>query len=584
MTPHSLPSRRGLFLQKFVSYFLPMLSVVLVLSLVSAVLLVRRELDSAIRQSNNMLAQAMQTIEMLFGSVDTVALAVCQDTASFDRMQEIFNGEHYDDREAKLETERFRRFVSSMVNSIPYIHSVYVYVQNDYERFMVTDVNQIVTLSEYFDTAWYESYLQHCNLDQVWTESRFIQRYSFENPTEIISRCRMLAPYGMREMGVIVENVEKRKIRGMLDSLSLLPGQEISILDDRGQTLLTYRQGGERPPGEPALMRAELSSRRFGWTFVSEIPYRMLFNSIFPLLQIQLMVLFICFFLSLGTALIVTRHKYARALMLIRAINNRSPEGFVHSEKRPDEYDYFLESILREYIEKTNLELTVASQQYQLRIMEILALQSQINPHFLFNTLEVIKWESIGLTHGENPVSEMLESLADIMRYALSDPHELVSLQEEIEVAKSYVQILQNRYVDKFEVDWRIGPALSGRQVPKLLLQPLIENSVYHGIKEKPGFCHIRIRIHLRDSALLLRIYNNGVGMTKKRLQQVRESLRMPGAASRIGLYNIVKRLSLLFPGSTDVRIYSRETLGTTVIIRIDDFEEGGRMETEKMN
>ncbi|MCI8443208.1 MAG: sensor histidine kinase [Provencibacterium sp.] len=574
MTPRTLPSRRGLFLQKFSSIFLPMLLVAFLLSAVSGALLIHREIESAIRQSNNMLAQAMQTIEILFGSVDTVALAVCQDTGSFDRIQEIFNGENYDDREARLETERFRRFVSSTANSIPYIQSVYVYVKNDYERFIATDVSQIVSLEEYFDTAWYESYLQHRESDQVWTESRFIQRYSFEKPTEIISRCRMLVPRGMREMGVIVENVEKRKIRALLDSLRLLPGQEISILDDRGQTLLTYRQNGEKSTQESLCMRAEISSRRFGWTFVSKIPYAMLFQAIMPLLQIQLIVLAVCFVLSLGMALIVTRHKYARALMVIRVINSRSPEGFVYSEKRPDEYDYFLESILREYIEKTNLELTIASQQYQLRIMEILALQSQINPHFLFNTLEVIKWESIGLTHGENTVSEMLESLADIMRYSLSDPHEMVSLQKEMEVSKSYIQILQNRYVNKFDVDWRVDPVLSSQQVPKLLLQPLIENSVYHGIKEKPGFCRIRIRIHQRGSVLILRVYNNGAGMTRERLHQVRESLHASDMTNRIGLYNIAKRLSLLFSGATEVRIYSRETLGTTVVIRIGQTQE----------
>ena len=214
--------------------------------------------------------------------------------------------------------------------------------------------------------------------------------------------------------------------------------------------------------------------------------------------------------------------------------------------QRDDIYDYFMQKTLTDYALSQELERRIWEQAYQLRTMELVALQAQINPHFLFNTLEVIKWESISLTKGINSVSQMLENLAAIIQYSLSNPRETVSLQKEVELAQIYVDILMFRYEGKFNVEWKLGSGLEQYKVPKLILQPLIENAVYHGVKEKKDFSVIRIRIHRHGGKLLINIMDNGVG-----------------------LLNVSKRIALLYGDSWSMKIYSKKGKGTLLKIEI---------------
>lgn len=577
----SPPSRYRVFWSKFADTFFPILFATLILGIFSTVILAQQAVSSVLRSNNNMLMQAVQNVEMLFNTVDSVALAICQDTQTLERVGDVFENEETIDRETRIETENFRKFISNISNSNPYIFSVYIYVKNSYGKFITSIENGITSLDEFYDRGWYESYRMHME-EETWTEARKVQRYEFEEPLEIISRYRRVYPRGMINRGVVVENVKKSEITKMLQSLSLLNGQEIKILDENGNEIFSYTQKPEISlVFSGGTIETRAYSQRFGWSFVSVVPRFVVYQSIGWILQVLLIVMLGGLLFSAAAALIVSRRKYQRAIGVIWAFDHRRPGAIPLSERKTDEYDYFIQNMFNEYIERTNLEMTVSEQKYQLRIMEILALQSQINPHFLFNTLEVIKWESIGLTHSENVVSQMLEDLADILRYALSEPDEFVTLKEEILISQSYVKILQYRYVEKFDVQWIYDEDILNLFVPKLIFQPLIENSVYHGIKESPDFCRIRIRVRKKERGLEFRITDNGVGMSKERLEEVRRKLLEEHYTDSIGLYNIYKRLQLLYQEFCVLKIYSRENVGTSILIRIQGFLEEGKTNFE---
>lgn len=581
----SPPSRSRVFWSKFVDTFFPILFITLILGVFSTAILAQQAVDSALRSNNNMLKQAVQNVEMLFNAVDSVALSICQDTETLEKIGDVFENEETVDRETRIETENFRKFVSSISNSNSYIFSVYIYVKNSYGKFITSIENGITSLNDFYDQGWYESYCMRME-EETWTEAREVQRYEFEEPLEIISRYRRVYPEGMINRGVIVENVKKSEITKMLNSLSLLDGQEIKILDENGKEIFSYTQKPEvlSEFSGGATIETRAYSRRFGWCFVSIVPRFVVYQPISWILQVLLIVTLGGLFFSAAAALIVSRRKYQHAISAIWAFEHRQPGIIPFSGKRMDEYEYFIQNMFNEYIERTNLEMTVSEQKYQLRIMEILALQSQINPHFLFNTLEVIKWESIGLTHSENVVSQMLEDLADILRYALSEPDEFVTLKEEILISKSYVKILQYRYVEKFDVQWIYNEDILGLFVPKLIFQPLIENSVYHGIKEKPGFCKIRIRIRKKGDRMEFRITDNGIGMSKERLEEVRRKLSDGDYTDSIGLYNIYKRLHLLYQDFCVLKIYSKENVGTSIFICIQGFIKEGKSNLENID
>jgi two-component system, sensor histidine kinase YesM len=173
--------------------------------------------------------------------------------------------------------------------------------------------------------------------------------------------------------------------------------------------------------------------------------------------------------------------------------------------------------------------------------------------------------------------------LGDILKYALSSPqNKMVILQKELQHTQIYVEIQKIRYKDKFEVIWDAEANLQRYFVPKLLLQPLIENSIYHGVREKPGKCSIKVRIRRLPSMISIHVIDNGVGMSPERLKEVMSLMAhddstnqgttpdpVKDSSGNIGLYNTNKRLVLSYGEFFNLRIVSKLGWGTSVQIRI---------------
>ena len=567
--------RRQLFIRKFLSFFLPIFIVTTGFGTAAAAIMI--EVNSGyIRQSNdNLLRQAKESIEMLLRNVDAIALAICQDINTLDTMAAILDNEVIVKREDRDETERFYTFVSSISNSNPYVYSTYVYVENKSGKLVTTTESVPARISQYFDRSWYESYLLNKGKAETWVESRTVRQYDFEQPMELISVYRAIYPVGMITKGVVVGNVRKKSIVKYLETLRFYNGQQFYILDNDENVVFAYNPstGAEEDYDPQDSIVTRLSSDLYSWTYVSVVPRQVIYESAVGMIGTLISVLGLSVAVSLLFAFVFTRLKYNRVLNVMQIIeskeNCRADDMFMPS-RYADEYDYIIEKMIKEYVEKAKLEMELSSKQYRLNLMETMALQSQINPHFLFNTLEMIKWECVELTKGANCASLMVENLSDVVRYSFSNPQELIRLGEEIEITKSYVEILMHRYVNKFSVDWRCEWELLDRMVIKLILQPIIENSVYHGIKEKQGFCKIRIRIGYQGKALCIQVADSGMGMEHCRLAEVRGLLlRGDTDDESIGLCNIYKRLRLVYGDRFSMRIVSAHGIGTAVRIWI---------------
>ena len=175
-------------------------------------------------------------------------------------------------------------------------------------------------------------------------------------------------------------------------------------------------------------------------------------------------------------------------------------------------------------------------------------LLDQMNPHFLLNTLNTIKWSAI--RSGNEDISEMCVSLGKLLEITLNSQVELVYLKDEIELLQAYLHIQRIRYRDSFEVTCQFDDAMEYALVPKLSLQPLVENAIRHGVSQMTGRGHIAIRIYKNDKGqLTLEVEDNGIGME--------ESRRIQGSRSRpgIGLSNLKERLHLLFKLQSELEI-----------------------------
>jgi len=191
---------------------------------------------------------------------------------------------------------------------------------------------------------------------------------------------------------------------------------------------------------------------------------------------------------------------------------------------------------------------------------ELKMLQFQINPHFLHNTLNSIYWESVKQTGSENRCSQMISYLSAIMRYSLSDPQENVKVQNEIDYLKKYLEIMKLRYVNKFDARFHIAPECSIYPVKKMLLQPLVENAIYHGIKEKKEKGIICISVHRKKDRIYFNIYDTGNGIPGQKLDAIRRDLEQMNRASNqnIGLVNTNSRLVLSYGPDSGLHIKSR--------------------------
>ena len=207
-----------------------------------------------------------------------------------------------------------------------------------------------------------------------------------------------------------------------------------------------------------------------------------------------------------------------------------------------------------------------SQEQARLRNMEFALLQAQINPHFLYNTLDAILW--LIETRNNDQAVEMVTSLSNFFRSSLSKGRDVITLAEELVHVRSYLEIQQVRYKDILHYDIEADPALNECLVPKLTLQPLVENALYHGIKAKRGLGTIRVSTRQADGQAVLEVSDTGAGMTAERLDEVLRSMDTDSPAG-FGMGTVSKRMHLLYGEACRFEVESRPGLGTTVRITI---------------
>lgn len=265
----------------------------------------------------------------------------------------------------------------------------------------------------------------------------------------------------------------------------------------------------------------------------------------------------------------------------------RPLRNFEHAVNLFSEGYMFQEIFTQSYAISPSLEAALYKIQDSIKLQELLnssnrqakyiALQNQINPHFLYNTLEGIRSEA--LLAGVDTVAEMTETLAKFFRYTISNLDQLVPLESELSNVENYYRIQQYRFGEKIHL--RIEFLCEKKEVlsckiPKLTLQPVVENAIRHGIERKMGQGTIVIKINCTGERLLLRISDDGVGMEEEQVEKINQKLRVIRLDSQeqqdesqggIAIVNVNNRIKLLFGEEFGMYYYSRPNAGTDVDI-----------------
>lgn len=284
------------------------------------------------------------------------------------------------------------------------------------------------------------------------------------------------------------------------------------------------------------------------------------YNDLYRLLTIALIILSV---IIVCASVIISLNNYKPIDNLLTIIED--PVSANLSLTRTKEIKEIATNILSSINNNRHLKDEMLDQLYQLDKTRILALQSQINPHFLYNTLDAIRWKSMSLTNGENEVSTMIGILAKLLRISLEGDDNITTLKEELEHVSLFVKILNSRYEDKFNFEIELEDGLDNYQLLKLCLQPLLENACYHGIKPTRKQGTVKIIGKTDKNNLIITVEDTGAGI--KDLEALRRQInkKMNFTDSHIGLRNVHQRIKLIFGEEYGISIRSKENRGTSI-------------------
>ena len=211
-------------------------------------------------------------------------------------------------------------------------------------------------------------------------------------------------------------------------------------------------------------------------------------------------------------------------------------------------------------------------EQEQKRKIELKALQSQINPHFLYNTLDSIIWMAEGKKNEE--VVLMTASLARLLRQSISIENELVTIGQEIEYVRSYLTIQKMRYKDKLEFEINVDPRITHAQIIRLVLQPIVENAIYHGLKYKESKGMLKVHGYELGERIIIDITDDGVGMDEETLKHIYDKHKVNYHSNGVGVYNVQQRLVLYYGKEYGIIYHSEKGKGTTATVVIPKRQE----------
>lgn len=535
----------------------------------------------------NTLYRIHETMESFFQDMDDTSLYFSKDTSVTVKIKNAFYSNSLSLESIKA-METISAYLQNTANTNTYIHSIYIYYNNSLKRFL-TSTTGLTKVDNYYDGKWLASY--NTSNKPLWYEKRELMPYTFSTPTAVITLYKSLYSTIVPNHadGVLVLQLHYNQLLEYISSFSLYNEQNITIADYEGNIILqnnafdiqpvwryiqTHALTQDEKMGFPFIYNGRKyivstlsSTRQYGWSYISIVPYDSLYAESYHIIGIIILLTIVAFVFSMLIAMYSSNTDYKRLENILQILDNAGKPDFHYNattNRSTDTYGYIIENILKMFITQKFLRVQVSEKKYKLKVLEMQALQQQINPHFLYNTLHVIYWEAFSLTHSPNNCAQMVSSLSDIMKYTLSNPQEKFTIEQEINYLKHYLKIQKIRYNDKFEVIWEVDEEVPTYLTIKMLLQPLVENAIYHGIKEEGGT--IKIKLYHRNDKIVVYIIDTGEGISPTQLSDIKHSMRLDDVAEKhIGLVNTHKRLVLTYGSKSGIKIKSKLNVGTIV-------------------
>jgi two-component system, sensor histidine kinase YesM len=307
-----------------------------------------------------------------------------------------------------------------------------------------------------------------------------------------------------------------------------------------------------------------------GWKTIERIPMQSLMKDASEVKYVTVVVMALCMLFSMTLSLLLSHSITNPILKLIKKMKNIEKGDFDTSMEvtSKDEVGQLARSFNHMADEIKALIARIYEQEREKRRIELHMLQQQINPHFLYNTLDSINW--MARMQNSPNISAAVTSLTQLLRISVHNSKEFNTIKDELEYLKSYVNIQKLRYGNMFDIVFNVDEEIMDCSILKLLLQPLVENALLHGLNSIRDGGIIKVEGRLEEDSIILCIEDNGKGMTREEIEgALSEMPKKADSFSGIGIFNIVQRIKLYYGDKYGLTYKSEPGRGTTAIVVI---------------
>ncbi len=567
--------RRKYFFRRFRQYLLLFLLPVTVVIIISFLISVSQLSGNQKRAGRDLVNAVNTDVELSLNNISQQNVQFANNAYMVLSLRRILEKGDYLSYADSINIRSINATLKSTIITYPYVDSIYLYMDG-YDYYYTSD-ERIARLTQ--KEEWYQYYRKMGGQDtEIWVLPSDRDRDGAARKLTVMQKMPFFG-------GVVVMRINLTDFRSLLSNALQQEDTSVVFINMDNEILFCWGDGTDASalsaaalPGEGKAgvwqmvgdhlyLLQQSDNESFGVRIVAMTPVRSVFSQAMRYLPSWGLMLAAGIAAALLATYVTTSRNFGYIEHIISVLGDAERGDYSRlraQHKTEDEYDTILNNIIRLHLETERLSSELEQKKHQQEVVSLTALQAQINPHFMFNTLQMIQFKAAGGAGQAGDVVRMTEALSDILRYALSDPLQPITLREEIEYLKKYVSIQHMRFGQQFILYYEVEEEQLELPVFRLMLQPIIENSILHGIRDKGETGYIKLTVFQRNDVVRFRVFDTGVGMSPARLEQLRRSINTFDVHS-IGLSNVNSRLKLYFGEEAGLRIRSVQGRGTIV-------------------
>ena len=473
--------------------------------------------------------------------------------------------------------KRIRRIMLQIYSSV---------TMNDVEIYGINETNHYLSLwSKKYEIPDKDILFENANLSKG--RSVLVNNINDADTIQMIKMVKDLQTY--KPIGYIRFGLKRNYIEKMAKNINFGSDGSVVIFDENLNKISDIAHDSalskllkEKPSignfsyseGKNEYTAVHIHSDSTGWTTVGVIPLRYINKDLAGIQYLTVIIIVLTIIIGVTVSVIIAQSLILPLENTVNALEKFSRGDFAVrlKENRCDEIGK-LNRIFNKAIKEINeLMQKVTQSEILNKEMEFKTLQSQMNPHFLYNTLDTINW--LAFKEKQTEICNLVAAISSLIRASISNKKSIITIEQELDYVKNYIYIQHIRYKDRFDIIYDIDESLLKQAVPKLIIQPIVENAIIHGIENSKNKNLLYISVKRENECIIIIVKDTGIGMTDEKVSELlKEPLNAEGdeqkAHTNLGLYAVHKRIQLMYGDLYGLTVQSQAGEGTTVTLHI---------------